>query len=86
MKKIVLVAVLAVTSLTLFSFRSIESNSNEFEVTDVKDFSVSAKNFTESSETFPDKFTKWRKDWTDYQTISRMNMSLDEMNKTLEKF
>ncbi len=86
MKKVVLVAVLAVTSLTLFSFRSVENNTNEAEVTDVKEFSISVKNFTESCETFPDKFTRWRKDWVDYENLSEMNISLDQMNATLEKF
>jgi hypothetical protein len=86
MKKVVLVAVLAVTSLTLFSFRSAENSSNEAEVTDVKEFSVAAKNFTDSAETFPDNFTRWRKDWVDYATIQKMNISLEEMNATLDKF
>jgi len=89
MKKVILITALAVISLTLFSFRSTESNSSnssKLEVTDVENFSVSQRNFSESCETFPDNFTSWRRDWVDYSTISKMNISLDEMNATLEKF
>jgi len=86
MKKVVLFAALAVTSFTLFSFRNVENKTNNAEVTEVTEFAIAAANFSESSETFPDKFTKWRKNWTDYDTIEQMNMSLDEMNKALKSF
>lgn len=86
MKKVILAAVFAVASLALFSFRTVESNTNDVEVTDVKEFSVAAKNFVESAETFPDKFTRWRREWTDYDTIAKLNMSLDEVNATLAQF
>jgi len=86
MKNLIIIAIFAVTSLTLFSFRNVEEKGINAEITDVKEFKVAAKNFTESSETFPDKFTRWRKSWTDYETIEQMNVSMDDLNNTLEKF
>lgn len=86
MKKVILVAVLAATSLTLFSFRSVENNSNNVEAIGVTEFSIAAANFVDSAETFPDKFTRWRRTWTSYNTMKAMNISLDEMNATLEQF
>lgn len=86
MKKLILVAVVAVSSLTLFSFRTIDNNVNDAQVVDVNEFAVAAKNFVESAQTFPDKFTKWRRTWTDYNTLDAMNVSLDDVNRTLNKY
>ena len=86
MKNLLLVAVIAVTSLTLFSFRNVDNVAVNPEIVDVAEVAIAKKNFVDSSATFPDAFTRWRKEWTDYNSFSQMNDSFDEMNSKLKNF
>ena len=83
MKNLFLIAVLVVTSLTLFSFRSVEDNSNQGKVEAVS-LTKGVTSFTEYYHVFPSHFTEYRRVFS--ETSFSENTSLDEVNATLEKF
>ena len=86
MKKVFFITVLTVISLTIFSFRGVTINNDQAEVIDVNEFNVAAKNFVESAQTFPDKFTKWRRSWVEYDIAQPSQHALDRILGTLENF
>ena len=86
MKKSFLIPVFFVFVLSLFSFRSVEKPLGVPNVINSENFSVEYANFVQDYKTFPDNFTAWRREWSEYKSLGEMSISMEEMASTLEKY